>query len=158
MRSVLLVIVSLLIAASLAEIGLRWLAPIHTAGIQAAYEYDAELGVKLRPNVHLFRLTDHLEEIRTNRYGLADFREDYSSYPALAFAIGDSFTQGTGLAPDESYPAQLDMLLNRDSSGRFAKHVAVVNLGLGSFGDEQSLRAPRRISKPAGIRRQMTQH
>jgi hypothetical protein len=150
MRNTLLVIFSLTIAILAAELGLRWLAPVHTVGIRNSYEYDAELGVKLRPSVHLFRLTDHLEEIRTNRFGVVDFRDDYSGYPALAFAIGDSFTQGTGLPPDESYPTKLDLILNRDSTGRYEKRIAVVNLGIGSFGGEQSLRALQRFAKTIG--------
>jgi len=145
--------IALALALLLAELALRFFAPIYTAGIQQAYEYDPTLGVRLRKSVHEFRLTDHLEEIRSNRIGTADFRDDYSGYDDLIFALGDSYTQGTGLAADQSYPIQLDLLLNRDSAGRYQKRIAVINLGLAAFGAEQSLLAlkvyARAIGKPA---------
>lgn len=147
---ILLLIAATVIALSLAEFSLRELAPVYTVGIQNSYEYDPELGVRLKKNVNLTRMTDHLEEIRTNQFGIADYRDDYSGYSALAFAIGDSYTQGTGLPADESYPFQLDRLTNHDSTGMFAKKIAVVNLGLGSYGGEQSLRTLTRFKKALG--------
>lgn len=143
-------LVAALIAILAAETLLRLVSPIYTTGIQSSYQYDPELGVTLRKNVRLSRLTDHLEEVRTNRFGVADFRESYEGYSALAFALGDSFTQGTGLPADESYPMQLDQMLNRDSAGMFSMKVAVVNLGLGSYGGEQSFRALKRFEKILG--------
>lgn len=130
-----------------AELSLRAFAPIHTVGIRRSYEYDSLLGVRLGSGVDERRLTDHLEEIHTNRMGVVDFREDFSGYPAVAFALGDSYTQGTGLPSDASYPAQLDESLNRDSAGMYVRRIAVLNLGLGSFGGEQSLRALERFGR-----------
>ncbi|MEP6506583.1 MAG: hypothetical protein ABJC63_00045 [Gemmatimonadales bacterium] len=142
--------VALIVAFLVAEAGLRHFSPIYTVGIQSSYQYDPELGVVLRKSVNLSRLTDHREEIRTNRFGVADFRESYAGYPKLAFAIGDSYTQGTGLPADESYPMQLDQMLNRDGAGMFLKRIAVVNVGLGSYGGEQSLLALKRFEKTLG--------
>lgn len=134
----------------LAELMLRSIAPVHLVGIQDAYQYDEELGFRLRPGIHRSKLTDHLEEIRTNRVGTVNLQERFDEYSTLVFALGDSFTQGTGLPLDEAYPCQLDLILNRDERGLYRKRFGVVNLGLGPFGAEQSLRTLRRYASLLG--------
>ena len=99
------------------ECTLRSFAPIHLTGIQSAYEYDAELGYRLKSGVHQFLLTDHLQEIRTGKLGNVGFADDFARYPTLVFALGDSYTQGTGNPSDTAYPFQLDMLLNQNAEG-----------------------------------------
>ena len=141
---------SVVVALALAELALRAFAPIYTVGIQKSYEYDSVLGVRLKPGFHATRMTDHLEEITTNKLGVIDFRENYVGYPELAFALGDSYTQGTGLPTDMSYPAQLDQIVNRAADGRYERRVAVLNLGLGSYGGEQSLLVLQRFTKSVG--------
>ena len=150
MRAAFLVLLSLSVALVGAETMLRNIAPIYTAGIRSSYEYDSILGVRLKKNFSGSRITDHLEEVRTNRYGIVDHRENYSAYAREAFALGDSYTQGTGLPLDAAYPAQLDIMLNQDSSGRYAPRTAVLNLGLGSYGGEQSLLTLQRFAKELG--------
>jgi hypothetical protein len=134
----------------MSECALREFAPIHLTGIQSAYEYDEEFGYRLKPAVHQYLLTDHLEEIRTGKLGNVGFEDDFSRYPALVFALGDSYTQGTGNASDTSYPFQLDMLLNQDERGYYSERFGIVNLGLAAFGTEQSLRAARRYAGTVG--------
>lgn len=140
---------------AVAEWGLRTLAPIHLAGMQNAYEYDEDLGYRVSPGTHIFRLTDHLQEIRTNRLGTVNFQESFEGYEELVFAAGDSFTQGTGLPADASYPFQLGLLLNRDESGLYERRLGIVNLGLAAFGGRQSLisleRYGNELGKPAYV-------
>lgn len=152
-RTALLALASLgscLALLAVAECGLRVVAPIHLVGIQSAFQYDDELGYRLSPGVHTYRLTDHLEEVRTNALGTVNFQQDFAGYGRLAFALGDSFTQGTGLPADASYPFQLDLLLNRDEAGLYEKRIAVVNLGLAAFGGRQSLLSLQRYAKQLG--------
>ena len=138
-----------------AELALRLFAPRHYPVITAAYEYDPELAYRLRPGTHLFKTTDHQQEAVTNRIGTANFQEGFEGYESLVFAAGDSYTQGTGLPPDASYPAQLDLMLNRDGGGFYAKRFGVVNLGVAGFGGEQTLanvgRWGERLGPPAFI-------
>lgn len=94
----------------------------------------------------MFEVTDFQEEVRVNDLGTVNFQEKFDGYETMVFAAGDSFTQGTGLPSDMSYPAQLDMILNQDAQGFYQKKYAVVNLGLAAFGGEQSLIALRRWS------------
>jgi hypothetical protein len=55
----------------------------------------------------MFETTDHQQEIRTNLLGTVNFEEDFHRYRYRVFALGDFFTQGTGLPSDCSYPFQL---------------------------------------------------
>jgi hypothetical protein len=138
------------LALAASELLLRAFAPLHLAGIQQAYIYDSELGIRLRPGLEATHLTDHLEEIHTNPLGTVNFQPDFSGYQTLVFALGDSYTQGTGLPSDAAYPFQLDLLLNTDGSGAYAKNFAVVNLGLAAYGPEQSLITLRRYAGKLG--------
>lgn len=132
------------------EVALRLFAPVHLVGFPGAYEYDAELGVRAKPGVHALRTTDHQQELRVNRLGTVNFQEDFSGYRKRLFALGDSYTQGTGLPADAAYPFQLDLLLNRDAAGRYERRVAVINLGLAANGGEQSLLILRRFTEKLG--------
>lgn len=139
----------------IAELALRLLAPRYYPVIPAAYEYDAELAYRLRPGAHLFETTDFQQETIANGLGTANFQEGFGGYESLVFAAGDSYTQGTGLPPDASYPAQLDLMLNRDEEGFYVKRFGVVNLGVAGFGGEQTLaslaRSVERLGPPAFI-------
>ncbi|MGH7288471.1 MAG: hypothetical protein ACREI8_10690 [Myxococcota bacterium] len=144
------VVLALCAALAVAEYGLRSFAPVYTVGIQEAYQYDAELGYRLKPSVHQYELTDHLEEVKTNALGSVNFAESFASYPVLVFAVGDSYTQGTGNSTDAAYPFQLDLLLNQDADGFYRERYGVVNLGLAAFGPEQALVALERYAKLLG--------
>lgn len=126
-RVVVTLITCLLVCAG-GEVALRLFAPIHLVGFPGAFEYDAELGVRVKPGVHALRTTDHQQEMRVNRSGTINFQETFSGYSMRLFALGDSYTQGTGLPSDATYPFQLDLLLNRDAVGQYEKRVAVVNV------------------------------
>lgn len=93
--------------------------------------------MRLRPGVHLFQTKDYQEEMRTNSLGTVNFEASFSGYRHLVFAIGDSYTQGTGLPADASYPFQLSLTLNVDASGLYRRLFGVVNLGLGAYGTTQ---------------------
>lgn len=119
-RTIFLVLVPLataLGALALAEVALRVFAPVYTVEIQIAYQYDPELAFRVTPGVHRNKLTDHLEEIRTNALGTQNFEERFDAYPVLLFAVGDSYTQGTGNSSDTSSSFPLDLLSNQDKRG-----------------------------------------
>jgi hypothetical protein len=71
--------------------------------------------------------------------GTINFQENFDDYKYLIFCLGDSYTQGTGLYADASYPFQLDLYLNVDDNGIYSKQYGIVNLGLAAFGGEQNL-------------------
>lgn len=145
-----LALAAALVAVVAVELALRRFAPRYYPVIVGSYEYDPELAFRLRPASHLFKTTDHQQESLTNRLGTANFQENFDGYRSLVFAVGDSFTQGTGLPADMAYPAQLDLMLNRDERGFYVKRVGVVNLGVAGFGGEQELISLRRWSDALG--------
>jgi lysophospholipase L1-like esterase len=154
-KRVALALFAALAALLLVEVGLRVFQPRHYPFIVGSYEYDAETAFRLRPAAHILKTTDHQQESFTNRLGTANFQESFDGYPSLVFAVGDSFTQGTGLPADMAYPAQLDLMLNRDEQGFYVKRAGVVNLGVAGFGGEQALlhlhRWTRALGPPAAI-------
>jgi hypothetical protein len=150
LKKVSLVLLATAAGLLLAELALRLLSPRYYPVITAAYEYDPELAFRLRPGAHLFETTDHHQEMVTNRMGTANFQEGFDGYESLVFAVGDSYTQGAGLPADASYPAQLDLMLNRDEAGFYAKRVGVVNLGVAGFGGEQSFASLQRFGERLG--------
>ncbi|HEX5707753.1 MAG TPA: SGNH/GDSL hydrolase family protein [Pyrinomonadaceae bacterium] len=149
------VLVSFALAWLAAELFLAKYRPSYDVGIADSYVYDEELAFRLRAGAHLFRTTDFQQESRTNAHGTANFQETFDGYERLVFAVGDSYTQGTGVAADQSYPFQLDLTLNRDDAGLYVKRYGVVNLGVAGYGGEQNLIALRRgverFGRPAVI-------
>lgn len=123
--------------------------PIHLTAHIEAYQYDDELGVRLKDGIHLYKTTDYQQEIHTNNTGAVNFQETFAGYRQLVYAIGDSYTQGTGLPSDASYPFQLDLMLNMKDGVYQAKY-GVINLGLAAFGSKQSLLSLRRFAKKTG--------
>jgi hypothetical protein len=63
--------------------------------------------------------------------------------------LGDSYTQGTGLPLDGSYPAQLDLLLNMPDE-KYEQNYLVVNLGLAAYGGDQNRIVYERFKKNIG--------
>ena len=131
------------------ELFLRCFFPLHLAGPVGLYEYDPELGVRVRPGIHLLRTTDHQEEIYTNTLGTVNFQPSFTGYEQLVFAVGDSYTQGTGLPADAAYPFQLDLLLNMTKDG-YREMYGVVNLGLAAYGGRQNLMCLHRYAAALG--------
>lgn len=155
MKKVLTVVVASIVGVAALEVGFRIFKPFRSAGTLRAYEYDPDMGYRLKPGLNLTRITDHLEEVHSNRLGTANYQEDFGGYPTLVFAVGDSYTMGIGLPPDAAYPFQLDLILNRDEKGLYAKRYGVVNLGMAGMGAEQHLiqlrRSAVRLGKPAVV-------
>ena len=123
--------------------------PIHLTAYIKAYQYDEQMGVRLKENIHYFNTTDYQQEVRTNKLGSVNFQESFQDYPVLVYAIGDSYTQGTGLPSDASYPFQLDLLLNMQN-GSYRPRFGVINLGLAAFGSKQSLLSLQIFSEKFG--------
>jgi hypothetical protein len=138
------VLISTFISLLVLELILRTFLPAYQTSIPEAYQYDSELGFRLRPGIHLFKTADFQQEVQVNNLGTVNFQENFDGYETIVFAVGDSFTQGTGLPADMSYPAQLDLMLNKDAQGFYTKKYGVVNLGLAAFGGEQSVLTVRR--------------
>ncbi len=134
------------------EVFLHFFMPLYFTGFTQAYQYDEELGYRAMPGHHM-ALTDYQQELYVNRLGTINFQNDFNDYKYLIFALGDSYTQGTGLYSDASYPFQLDLMLNVDASGKYIKKYGVVNLGLCASGGEQQLLILKRyiglIGKPS---------
>ncbi|MBC8031498.1 MAG: hypothetical protein H7Z16_15555 [Pyrinomonadaceae bacterium] len=145
-----LVLITTLVVLFIVEMALRQFSPKYYPIIPAAYEYDADLGFRLRPNAHLLKTTDFQQESVSNSLGTANFQENFEGYESLVFAVGDSHTQGTGLPADLSYPSQLDFILNQDDQGFYVKKFGVANLGVAGFGGEQSLIGLRRLGARLG--------
>ncbi|MCX5888680.1 MAG: SGNH/GDSL hydrolase family protein [Deltaproteobacteria bacterium] len=131
------------------EMVLRAFMPFYFVDNRGVYQYDSELQIVPRKNLHLVRLKDYQEEYVTNKFGTVNYQNDFKKYQYLVFAIGDSYTQGIGLPPDASYPFQLDLLLNLEGNEYKSKY-GIVNLGLGGYGGEQYLLSLKRYIKVFG--------
>ena len=119
------------------ELVLRAFFPLHTADISGAYVYDEQLGTRLKSGLRWADSTDHYRELWSNSHGTANLQESFEDYDKLVFAAGDSFTQGIGVGFDESYPFQLDLLLNLRTNG-YRKRFGIANLGLAAYGTRQA--------------------
>lgn len=144
LKKISIVLCAVLVGILIVELTLRMFFPQHYPIITAAYEYDPDMAFRLRSNAHLFKTTDFQQESVSNPLGTANFQKSFDDYSSLVFAVGDSYTQGTGVPSDMSYPAQLDFILNRDEQGFYVKRFGVVNLGVAGYGGEQSLISLRR--------------
>lgn len=129
------------------ETALRLFKPLYFCMPIEAYQYDEELGYRVRPELHIFNLSDYEQETRTNKLGTLNYQEDFSDYQKIIFALGDSYTQGIGVPPDASYPSQLDLYLNLENNGIYTKKYGIVNLALGPYGAEQELITLKRFAK-----------
>lgn len=124
------------VTAILVEVLLRLLAPMHvTGGDVSNFQYDEDLGYRLKSG-YFSNVTDFKQEVFVNQLGTVNFVDDFSGYGQIIFALGDSYTQGSGLPMDSSYPMQLDLLLNTPS-GRYEPDYLVANLGLAGYGGDQ---------------------
>jgi hypothetical protein len=135
----------------LAEWSLRACSPRFFANRADQFQYDPELGVIARPRVSLTAVTDHLIEVRTNDIGTRNYldKRELLGFEKLVFCVGDSFTEGLGNLTDQSYPFDLDLLLNIRGQ-RYEKRYAVLNLGLGAYGSLQANLLARRFETVMG--------
>ena len=132
--------ISLLAAVGIIELTLRAFYPIHFTGYIGAYQYDETFGVRLKDNLCFLKTTDYQQEIYTNKFGTVNLQDSFTEYGTTIFAIGDSYTQGTGLPIDASYPFQLSMMLNIQDNQHLTQY-AVINLGLAAFGTRRAIRS-----------------
>jgi hypothetical protein len=150
--NVFLVVLVIFISIILIESFLRIFKPIYFCTPLEGLEYDPEVGFRAKPGMHIYKLTDYQQEFKTNKLGTANFQEDFKNYEILVFAVGDSYTNGTGLYCDASYPSQLNLMLNIDQNGRYRNKYAVVNLGFPAIGGEQNFiilkRFMEKLNKP----------
>ncbi|MFT4687952.1 MAG: lysophospholipase L1-like esterase [Limisphaerales bacterium] len=133
----------------LAEVVLKTWFPNDRADSAQVYRYDEVLGVCPKVNLRFSDSTDHYREMFSNAKGTMNLRESFADYEHLVFAIGDSYTQGTGVGFDTSYPFQLDLRLNLDTNG-YRKHYGVVNLGLAAYGTRQAVLTAKRFAGDMG--------
>ncbi|WP_152426689.1 SGNH/GDSL hydrolase family protein [Paramagnetospirillum caucaseum] len=144
------VFLSVLLSIAVFELILQEFSPTYPSDVPGMMVFDSELGYRYRPSSHFLRSADYQIEFETNRLGSFNYTDDFTGYRELVFALGDSYTQGTGVPMDASYPAQLDLQLNIGSDGRYRKDIAVVNLGVSSYGTLQELITFRRMLKELG--------
>jgi len=131
-----LLVVTLVVTLGLVEISLRVFYPVYFTGNIGAYRYDDKLGVRLKEDIHYFKTTDYQQEVLTNKFGSNNLQNTFAGYKSMIFAVGDSYTQGTGLPIDASYPFQLSMMLNVVDD-EYVNNYGVINLGLDGYGTKQ---------------------
>lgn len=137
-----------LISLTLIESFLRLFFPLRTSDSIDFYHYDSTLGYRLKPGYQT-NLTDYKQEYLVSSSGSVGGVSNYSPYDKMVFALGDSFTQGTGNPVASSYPAFVDLIHNT-ASGNYSPNLAVVNLGLAAYGGTQNLLSYDVFSKKLG--------
>ena len=119
---------SIVFALILLEISLRIIlpTPIKWKYPQESYIYDSEIGHWLKPNHKAFT---HDKAVSVNSIGIRDF--EYPSIPLSGvyriLALGDSQTFGNGLELMDTWPKQLEKILNQTDND---SHFEVLNAGL----------------------------
>ena len=99
-----------------------WLDP------QESYVHDPELIHRLKPNQQSFT---HSVPVHTNSFGLRN--GEFSLQPGpntfRVLCLGDSLTFGNGVRLEDTYPKQLELLLNSRRPGRYE----VINAGVPAY-------------------------
>lgn len=149
--------VGLVLAVGLAEILTRLLlpAPAYRLGSAPANQLEGMLvphpkrGYAMAPS-----FSASLERqgrnvlIETNRLGLRDSELDSRSRDFVALAVGDSFTVGFGVQAEESWPEQLEELLQRSRGAG----VEVVNAGVSGYSLRQIRATADELLEPTAAR------
>jgi hypothetical protein len=156
--NVALLVASVLFALLLLEGGIRLLevaprksppavAPPDSAAASVTPEYlpSDSLGWVLRPAaVQSFRRPGFDTTVRSNRFGFRGPEIALKEPGVIRYAVlGDSYAFGWGVEEEETYPAQLDSLLNRRATP--GKRYQVVNAALPGFGTYQRIAALERL-------------
>ena len=136
----LLLVTGFVIALGLCELGLRCL------GVEYPkfYDYDPQLGGKLRPGLKGYWLKEGGGYVSINSDGLRD-REHPISHPPSTLRIavlGDSFAEAMQVNQDEAFWAVLERGLQGCPNLKGRK-VEVINFGHSGFGTTQELLALR---------------
>jgi lysophospholipase L1-like esterase len=127
-QNLLLVLGAFIFAALVAEILLRILlpTPIVWKYPQERYLFDPEIGHRLQANQEAFTQG---KTVTINSQGIRD--AEYNSEPAAwitrILALGDSQTFGNGIASEDTWPKQLEQVLNSQAG---AEDYEVLNGGL----------------------------
>ena len=121
----------------LVELILKLYFPIRLTGYIENYEYHPLLGTVLKKG-YFTKSTDYKQEIFVNEYGAINTQINFDKYEKIAFALGDSYTQGTGGSLSASYPTIADLLIN-SKSGIYHPKIGVVNLGTAANGGLQNI-------------------
>ena len=149
MKKIVLTLMATVMALAVIEIVLRLCCPLWLTGSIHTYRYDSELGITLKSNLHDLTTTDYQQETITNALGSSNFQSSFKAYRKLVFAVGDSYTEGSGLPADAGYPFQLNLMLNLND-GRYRSDYGLVNLGVASYGGQQSLLRLKRFINTVG--------
>jgi lysophospholipase L1-like esterase len=131
-----LVLVSLVSSALLAEIVLMAFLPnpIVWRDPQESYVHDPDLIHRLKPNQHAFT---HSFPLETNSYGLRNGELSLQPSPNTLriLCVGDSLTFGNGVRSQDTYPKQLEALLNSDRQKKYE----VINAGVPAYDTWQEI-------------------
>lgn len=102
--------------------------PINWKHPQESYIVDPILGHSLTPRQHSFT---HSYPVVTNSHGFRDREVSMVAYPGVRriLCLGDSLTFGDGVASEDTYPKQLEAMLNAAEPERYE----VINAGVPSY-------------------------
>lgn len=150
-RRGMLAVCGIVIGILLIELTLRTCCPLYEADDPSMFVYDSALGYTFKSNVHKVKITDYRMEDFINDLGTRNYQNAFRQYKQMVFAVGDSFTEGTGVPMDASYPFQMDMILNQ-LDDHYLPQYAVINLGTSGYGCKQNLikleRFAEKLRKP----------
>ena len=136
-NNLLLSFLSILLVIFGSELFLKIFFPLRFAGYPGNYEYHPLLGTVIKKGYYS-KLSDHKKEIFINKLGTVNPQNDFKKYKKIAFALGDSYTQGLGGSLSSSYPSQLDLIVNTDN-GEYTPKLGVINLGTSANGGFQNI-------------------
>lgn len=98
------------------------------------YQFDPEIGWRLRPDAHYVHTTreDVPIQVETNSLGLRDEEHLYRKPSGLyrILILGDSFTEALDVTLKESFPFRLEQCLNQ----KLATPIEVINGGVSGYG------------------------
>ena len=125
--NIILLLCSVLFAVLMSELVLRIVlpAPIVWKYPQEKYAYDPEIGHRLIRDQRAFT---HDKPVRINSVGIrdSDYQSEASPGAYRILALGDSQTFGNGLGLVDTWPKQLETMLNKDGK----LHAEVINGGI----------------------------
>lgn len=107
---------------------------------------DPQVGFEHLPNRSTYLMG---VDVRTNSYGLrgaeTTLEKPTNTYRILV--LGDSFTFGWGVSEDQTYPNQVERMLNNQAPRGLPKgvHYEVLNLGVGNYNTVQEVARLRNI-------------
>jgi lysophospholipase L1-like esterase len=125
-----LIVVSLVGSCLVAELALLAVVPDPIVWLdpQESYVHDPELIHRLKPNQQSFT---HSFPVKTNSFGLrnSEFSLQPNANTFRILCLGDSLTFGNGVTLEDTYPKQLEAVLNSDEPGKYE----VINGGVPAY-------------------------